>query len=494
MASHFVGEAHSLKRLQLRYAAFYLGLLLFSGAMGWGGLQLWQDAAGERDRLAGMSAEVLEMRGSLYRQIKEVFDHAFLGDVGAALEFAHYADDIDRHFDLVYRQVRQPEERTVVDALRSAYEGVRGYGEVLLRASPDAARAESSRLDLQLERGAFHDFELRLGEFESQLQQQRRAVDRRLGVLHAVVPWLLALPLLLATVIFIVFRRYLRSAVAEPLAAIMDATRNISRGQLQHRVPERGAAELVRLSHAINSMAADLAASREALLCAEKQATLGALVPVVAHNIRNPLASIRATAQVIDDAALPADVREGLAGIIAAADRLDGWTYSLLSYLHPLQPQRVPLQVTALFDTVAQLARDRMDARGIRLRRIGWGEGGMVELDAQLMEQALLGLLINAIEASSPGGEIVLRHTSVGGQVSLSVRDHGSGMNGSPALRGLRPVATTKLQGSGLGIPFAAKVCDVHGGRLEFIHHDPGTEAVMVLPSKEAHVVEPWND
>ena len=107
---------------------------------------------------------------------------------------------------------------------------------------------------------------------------------------------------------------------------------------------------------------------------------------------------------------------------------------------------------------------------------------------------ALLGLLINAIEASSPGGEIVLRHASLGGQVSLSVRDHGSGMNGSPALRGLRPVATTKLQGSGLGIPFAAKVCDVHGGRLEFIHHDPGTEAVMVLPSKEAHVVEPWND
>jgi hypothetical protein len=41
LASHFVGEAHSLKRLQLRYAAFYLGLLLFSGAMGWGGLQLW---------------------------------------------------------------------------------------------------------------------------------------------------------------------------------------------------------------------------------------------------------------------------------------------------------------------------------------------------------------------------------------------------------------------------------------------------------------------
>jgi nitrogen-specific signal transduction histidine kinase len=70
----------------------------------------------------------------------------------------------------------------------------------------------------------------------------------------------------------------------------------------------------------------------------------------------------------------------------------------------------------------------------------------------------------------------------------LSVRDFGAGMVGSPVPRGLSPLVSTKVQGSGLGIPFAAKVCDVHGGRLEFIHHDPGTEVVMIMPMEEKNV------
>ncbi|WP_018410422.1 sensor histidine kinase [Methyloversatilis thermotolerans] len=490
MATHLIGEAQSLQRLQLRYAVLYLGLLLFSAVMGVSGLYLWREAADERDRLATMSREALDMRGSLYRQMKEVFDHAFLGDIGAADEFKSYAQDIDQHFVLVYGQVKRAEELERVDALRAAYDRVRGYGETLLQSTPAMVQAEGASLDLALEQGGFRDFEQELDAFEALLLRDRVRVDRRLSWLQAAVPWLLALPLLLATLIFIVFRRYLRRAVAEPLADIMTATRIISHGRFGHRVPERGAAELVRLSGAINAMAADLAASREALLTAEKQATLSALVPVVAHNIRNPLASIRATAQVIDDDALPDDVREGLEGIIAAADRLDRWTYSLLSYLHPLQPQRVPVTVSTLLDTVSTLAADRIEARGIQLRRVGWEEGGSTELDPQLMEQALLGLLNNAIEASPPGAEIILRHACAGGEVSLSVRDYGSGMSSAPAPRGLKPVATTKLQGSGLGIPFAAKVCEVHGGRLEFIHHDRGIEAVMVLPMKDPHAVE----
>lgn len=484
----FIGEAHSLKRLQLRYAVLYLALLIFSGAMGAAGLHLWNLASAEHDRLAFMSAGVLEMRGSLYRQIKEVFDHAFLGDVEAGAEFAGYASAIDRQFNLVYARTQSERERDVVDALHSAYRGVRRHGEAMLGVSPAEALARGRSLDAQLERGAFNDFEQRLNEFELVLLKKRRDVDHRLGILRQVVPALLTLPLLLATVIFIVFRRYLRVAVAEPLAAIMDATRNISCGRLQHRVPETGAAELVKLATAINTMAGALQASQEALLVAEKQATLSALVPVVAHNIRNPLASIRATAQVMDAPSLPDDVREGLSGIIATTDRLDRWTYSLLSYLNPLQPNRTEVDAAALFDTVTALARDRLDARRLSVRRIGWGQNGTLDIDLQFVEQALLGLLNNAIDASPADGVIELRFVHANGCANLSVRDFGAGMVGSPVLRGLSPLVSTKVQGSGLGIPFAAKVCDVHGGRLAFMHHDPGTEVVMIVPMEEKHV------
>ncbi len=73
-------------------------------------------------------------------------------------------------------------------------------------------------------------------------------------------------------------------------------------------------------------MAGDLAQSRQSLLRAEKQATLGSLVPVLAHNIRNPIAAIRATAQVINDPAFSEETKEDIAGIIATTDRLERWT------------------------------------------------------------------------------------------------------------------------------------------------------------------------
>lgn len=82
-------------------------------------------------------------------------------------------------------------------------------------------QAEGASLDLALEQGGFRDFEQELDAFEALLLRDRVRVDRRLSWLQAAVPWLLALPLLLATLIFIVFRRYLRRAVAEPLADIM---------------------------------------------------------------------------------------------------------------------------------------------------------------------------------------------------------------------------------------------------------------------------------
>ena len=96
----------------------------------------------------------------------------------------------------------------------------------------------------------------------------------------------------------------------------MKATAEISAGNLEHKVPETGAAELVTLSREINKMADELQNSRDALVRTEKQAAMGLLVPMLAHNIRNPLASIRATAQVIDVPINDVDMRESVNGII----------------------------------------------------------------------------------------------------------------------------------------------------------------------------------
>jgi nitrogen-specific signal transduction histidine kinase len=122
------------------------------------------------------------------------------------------------------------------------------------------------------------------------------------------------------------------------MSSVMAGAQIISKGELGHNIPAIGVEEVSQLAQTINTMARDLEASRSALVESEKQAALGALVPVVAHNIRNPLASIRATAQVLDDVENKEELRESKQAILDTIDRLGRWVNALVSYLHPLKP------------------------------------------------------------------------------------------------------------------------------------------------------------
>jgi signal transduction histidine kinase len=227
-------------------------------------------------------------------------------------------------------------------------------------------------------------------------------------------------------------------------------------------------------------MAQDLADSRESLVRAERQATLAALVPVVAHNIRNPLASIRATAQVISDPALPGDVREGLRGIIAASDRLERWTHALLSYLNPLEPRRSTCTAGALVDNIRTMLMPRLEQKQLALDISAWDRSLPLNVDVQLLEQALHGLVLNAAEASPDGACIRLSATREASEAVLTVEDSGAGMPFTPGPSSLRPGPSTKRFGTGLGIPFAAKVVEVHGGTLRYEPSPAGGTQVQI--------------
>jgi len=270
------------------------------------------------------------------------------------------------------------------------------------------------------------------------------------------------------------------------MSSLMQATARISAGNLDHRVVPGGAAELQQLADSVNRMATDLAQSRAAVLNAERQAALGALVPVVAHNIRNPLASIRATAQVMDEPGASAELREGLADIIRTTDRLERWTHALLSYLHPLKPQLIHATLTAAADNALALLELQLQRARVEVKRIDWDSCSPTLFDPQLLEQALHGLLTNAMEASPAGATITLRPQRAESNVMLAIIDQGPGLSFMPAGGELKPGPTTKLHGSGLGIPFAMKVCEVHGGSLRFgAAPGGGTEVTLMLPYRE---------
>ena len=476
--------ALSLRNLATLSAAASLLLVALTVAIGGAGLFVWQQSSREALRINALVEESQGMRGALYRQMKEVFDAVFLDDHDAIAQYRGHEQEIRSHLAGLERLAGNHAERAAVAQVDRAYGEIRRHTDALLSEWPRYSLAEKRlALDTELEQGSLRSYERAVAELEALLDQQRGALQARLQLLAWLSPLLLALPLAGAVGLLLWSRFVLQRAIVGPLVSVQRATEMISRGSLEHRVPEVGAAELRQLARSVNAMAQDLAASRASLVRAEKEATLAALVPVVAHNIRNPLASIRATAQVASDPALPEDVREALAGIISTSDRLDGWTHALLSYLNPLEPQRVLVSGAELVDNIAAMLQPRLTQKHLRLDVSGVDRGARLHVDPKLVEQALHGIVLNAVEASPDGASVRVALEQRADAMLLSVEDEGSGMPFAPQPRDLRPGPSTKRFGTGLGIPFAVKVFDLHGASVQFgAASSGGVRVDIVLP------------
>lgn len=204
------------------------------------------------------------------------------------------------------------------------------------------------------------------------------------------------------------------------------------------------------------------------LVDAETLAVVGEMSSAVAHGIRNPLASIRSSAELIQVTDEQTG-REAAADIIAESDRLEAWVRELLSFSRPLNEKPAPVALAPLvarcmdefarefqrreIHAVVVLAPDLPDVRG----------------DVLLLGQVLQSVLANAVEAMERGGRLELSGDLVrsGQWVAVSVRDQGSGMTPEQLQRVGKPFYTTKPRGMGVGLALARRIMERLGGALE---------------------------
>jgi signal transduction histidine kinase len=479
-----MARSRSLNQITLRYSAIYLALVVVTGLMGTGGLYLWQKNSQESQRLQSMIQHVESMRGTLYRQMKELFDATFLDDPLAQSQYREFSQEIEGELHQLAETARPGEEAQAVIELKRAYREIyQRTNMVAFGPVPAEGRVLQRVFDSDLENGGIKQYESAFERIDALLNNQQHALQAKLASLVRYTTLILVIPMMLAIGLWVLTHRFLRNHFVRPLSQVLKATAVLSHGELEHPVPREGARELVALADAINAMAADLAQSRKALISAERQATLGSLVPIVAHNIRNPLASIRATAQIIDDAQLPGEVREGLKGIMDSCDRLERWTESLLSYLHPLEAQRHSTVLAPLVEDLVGMTQTLAQSRKVNLVSKTPRQPVAARIDPELVEQALHGLIVNSIEASPLRGTVQVSLQSDGDRATFAIRDEGPGLPFAPEAGRLVPGPTTKRSGTGLGIPFALKVFEVHGGGVQFqARPEGGTEALLWLP------------
>ncbi|GAB4300685.1 MAG: hypothetical protein Kow0083_12530 [Methylophaga sp.] len=470
---------HSIQGSLLLHELSFVFLILMTTGVAIVWALAWQKSSEESLRLTAMNSHVQSVRAGLYRQLKEVFDAAFLDDQYAHEEYDFYTRRIDDSLTSLQALAEPGPEMAVINQIDLAYTDYRQQTRELLRTA-SLSEEQKYLLDYQMEQQIFAELEQSFDAFDKLLKEKQTGLVERAQRRTSQLSLLLSLPVLVAVTLLLWSRRYVRKNLVNPLSAVMNGARLMSKGNLAHQIETQGVDELVRLANAINTMADELASNRDKLVDAKKQAAMGELVPLVAHNIRNPLSGIRAAAQVTLDEQPAAEVQDVLRDIIVAVDRLERWVTSLLSYLHPQKPHFTRESLRQVADNAISLIQLQLPDKMLKIEKKGWQDvASLIEIDIHLMEQTIFNLAQNAIEASPSGAVIRFEYCEYEQQVELRIQDQGKGMRYDPVAEQVQSGEEKRL-GCGLGIPFALKVIKQHEGELIY-DSEPGSSTCVTV-------------
>jgi signal transduction histidine kinase len=213
----------------------------------------------------------------------------------------------------------------------------------------------------------------------------------------------------------------------------------------------------------------ELQAARQEVLRSERLAAIGGLAAGVAHELRNPLTSVKLLLQHAasrgGDATVPA-AKINL--ILDEIERMEGTIQGLLDFSRPARPQRRPHDVRETLDRAIHLVQGRAEKqRVVTDLQLGFTPL-MVNADPQQLHQVFVNLLINAIEAMPEGGEltVTLQGTPESESLRVQFRDTGQGIPAELLPRLFEPFASAKERGTGLGLAVSRRIVEEHGGAI----------------------------
>ena len=247
--------------------------------------------------------------------------------------------------------------------------------------------------------------------------------------------------------------------------------------------------KLLEQQEALKESLTRLERAEESLRRKERLAALGEMSAGIAHGIRNPLGIISSSAQLLGGQfPEPATgVRQLLDIIQEETTRLNGLISDFLTFGRPARPALRRLDMGAEARKAVEHVEGMAREKAIRLV----GELPETPLpvlaDADMLQQVLLNLLLNALEASRPGGTVTLRLYPAGGGLCLEVHDRGCGIPPENLSKIFNPFFTTREKGTGLGLANAHRIVEMHGGSLTVSSSpEAGTTFRLSLPRQES--------
>ena len=259
--------------------------------------------------------------------------------------------------------------------------------------------------------------------------------------------------------------------LANPLKNLVQFTRQVAEGRLNGQCHVKSDDEIGDLSAAFNQMTRDLRDSRNEVIRAERLATAGRMAASFAHEIRNPLSSMRMLAQMlVQQKDLPISKREQSVGyILEEIKRIDAIVKGFMDFARPAALELAPHDLNQALEEVLNLMEPNLNHHQITLVKNFDPDLPQVQSDRDKLKQGIMNIMLNAMEAMPEGGTVEVEASRHGDRVRVDVLDTGVGIPSEHSHRHkmeqlFEPFFTTKVQGSGLGLANTRRILEQHGG------------------------------
>jgi len=268
---------------------------------------------------------------------------------------------------------------------------------------------------------------------------------------------------------------FVAGGIVAPVRRLVAATRRVGRGEFDVHVPAGREDEIGELGEAFNDMTDRLAQASERLRelhqreieRAGRLATVGELASGVAHEIKNPVVGI---SNGLDLVRRRIGSREDLEPIMdemsRQLERIEAAVRDLLAFARPQEPRLGDVDPGEVLDRAARLVQPAADRAGVRLEHEARTGGASLPADEELVRQALVNLMMNAVQATESGGRVSVTASVEEEHVTFTVSDTGRGIHPRDLDDVFKPFFTTRHAGTGLGLSISREIVERHGGDI----------------------------
>jgi two-component system, NtrC family, sensor kinase len=383
----------------------------------------------------------------------------------------------------------QPQERELADGIRGIQQQIQIAADSIFRLFDSGRRQEAFTTAQQELKGRLFPALTQMNReiYRRARESSVRGAYSRLEEILASQERVLVAILVLSLAGSLIGSWLIARSLARPLNELSTAMAVVGAGDLDHPITPRSRDEVGELAAAFGRMTENLRRSREQLVQSEKLASIGEMAAAVAHGLRNPLASLRAAAQLVRRHPEAESSREHLDAIVAEVDRLDRRISHLLSFSRPAPFHPVQENVPRLIEALLPIFQQPLHEQAIELELDLSGQLPDIRVDPMQLEQALIEVVSNAIDAMPAGGTLRVAagletQAPGSGWVNIEIADTGPGIPEHLLQSVCEPFFTTRAEGTGLGLAIAKRYVEQNGGRLELVCRPGGTMVRIQFP------------